>query len=116
MARVASELSFVDRQVIDRTGLTGVFDVDLEWTPDSPGAAASPDTGPSVFTAIHEQLGLKLEPATAPLDVIVMDSAERPSNNRPVKLLFTLLSSVFSVRVQVQVQVRFMVSHAQACA
>jgi uncharacterized protein (TIGR03435 family) len=81
MARLASELSFVDRQVIDRTGLAGAFDIDLEWTPDSPGAAPSPDAGPSIFTAIQEQLGLRLEPATAPLDIIVIDSAERPTEN-----------------------------------
>jgi uncharacterized protein (TIGR03435 family) len=81
MGRLASELSFVGRQVIDRTSLTGAFDLDLEWTPDSPGAAASPDAGPSIFTAIQEQLGLKLEPSTAPLDVIVIDSAERPVEN-----------------------------------
>jgi uncharacterized protein (TIGR03435 family) len=81
MARFASELSFVGRQVIDRTGLAGAFDVDLEWTPDSPGAASAPDAGASIFTAIQEQLGLKLEPSTAPLEVVVIDSAERPSEN-----------------------------------
>jgi uncharacterized protein (TIGR03435 family) len=81
MARLASEMSFVGRQVIDRTGLAGAFDIDLEWTPDSPGAAPSPDAGPSVFTAIQEQLGLKLEPATAPLEIVVIDSAEQPSAN-----------------------------------
>jgi len=81
MARLASELSFVGRQVIDRTGLTGAFDVDLEWTPDPPGVAPSPDTGPSIFTAIQEQLGLKLDPATAPLEIVVIDSAERPTAN-----------------------------------
>jgi uncharacterized protein (TIGR03435 family) len=81
MARLASELSFVGRQVIDRTVLAGAFDVDLEWTPDPPGAAPSPDAGPSIFTAILEQLGLKLEPATAPLEVVVIDSAEQPSAN-----------------------------------
>jgi uncharacterized protein (TIGR03435 family) len=81
MARLASELSIVGRQVIDRTGLAGAFDVDLEWTPDAPGAAPSPDAGPSIFTAIQEQLGLKLEPATAPLEVVVIDSAEQPSAN-----------------------------------
>jgi uncharacterized protein (TIGR03435 family) len=57
MARLASELSIVRRQVIDRTGLAGAFDVDLEWTPDAPGAAPSPDAGPSIFTASQEQLG-----------------------------------------------------------
>ncbi len=81
MARLAGELSFVGRQVIDRTGLAGAFDVDLEWTPDTPGATPSPDAGASIFTAIQEQLGLKLEPSTAPLEVIVIDSAERPAEN-----------------------------------
>ena len=81
MDRLAGELSFVGRQVVDRTSLIGSFDVDLEWTPDSPGAAPSPDAGASIFTAIQEQLGLKLEPSTAPLEVIVIDSAERPTEN-----------------------------------
>jgi len=81
MARLAGELSFVGRQVIDRTALTGAFDVDLEWTPDSPGAVPSPEAGASIFTAIQEQLGLKLEPSTAPLEIIVIDSAERPTEN-----------------------------------
>ena len=74
-------LGIVDYDVVDRTNLTGVFDLDLEWAPDSGGAAPSPDAGASIFTAIQEQLGLKLEPFTAPLDVIVIDSAERPAEN-----------------------------------
>jgi uncharacterized protein (TIGR03435 family) len=81
MARLAGELSFVGRQVVDRTNLTGAFDVDLEWMPDTSGAAASPDAEASIFTAIQEQLGLKLEPSMAPLDVVVIDSAERPAGN-----------------------------------
>ena len=81
MARLAGELSFVGRQVVDRTDLTGAFDVDLEWMPDTSGAAASPDAEASIFTAIQEQLGLKLEPSMAPLDVVVIDSAERPAEN-----------------------------------
>jgi uncharacterized protein (TIGR03435 family) len=81
MARLASELSFVGRQVVDRTSLMGSFDVDLEWAPDASGAALSPDTGASIFTALQEQLGLKLEPSTAPLEIVVIDSAERPAEN-----------------------------------
>ena len=81
MARLAGELSFVGRQVLDRTALTGAFDIDLEWTPESPGAALSPDAGASILTALQEQLGLELEPSTAPLEIIVIDSAERPSEN-----------------------------------
>lgn len=80
MDRLAGELSFVGRQVIDRTGLAGAFDVDLEWSPDSV-AGPVPEAGPSIFTAIQEQLGLKLEPATAPVAVIVIDSAQRPKEN-----------------------------------
>lgn len=56
MTRLAGELSFVGRQVVDRTSLMGSFDIDLEWAPDAPGAAPSADTGVSIFTAIQEQL------------------------------------------------------------
>ena len=77
------------RLVIDRTGLTGRFDLDLEWTPDqmpppaAPGAPPSvlpppPADGPSLFAAIQEQLGLKLEATRGPVEVLVIDSAERP--------------------------------------
>ena len=65
----------VDRPVVNRTGLTGTLDFDLEWAP-------GPDAdGVSVFTAVQEQLGLRLEPSTAPLDVVVIDSARRPTEN-----------------------------------
>jgi uncharacterized protein (TIGR03435 family) len=67
---LANRLSpLVGRQVIDRTGLTGVFDFDLKWAAD-----AAPDSvGPSIFTALQEQLGLKLESARGPIDVLVID-------------------------------------------
>ena len=77
----------VDRIVIDRTALSGHFDVELEYTPDQlprPGADLPPDlppipqNGPSVFTALQEQLGLRLEPATALVDVLVIDSVAAP--------------------------------------
>lgn len=69
------------RTVIDKTGLTGVYDLELHWTPDNT-PADSPAAGyPSIFTALQEQLGLKLEPATAPLDILVIDSAEMPTPN-----------------------------------
>ena len=69
----------VGRVVIDKTGLTGVYDVDLTWAwRDDPGSGES---GPSIFTALQEQLGLKLEPAKAPIDVVVIDHIERPSEN-----------------------------------
>jgi uncharacterized protein DUF3738 len=79
----------VGRIVVDRTGLTGTFDIDLRWTPDSAftdrsqGAAASPslDSEPPLFTAIQEQLGLKLEKTNGPVEVLVIDRIERPTPN-----------------------------------
>ena len=68
------------RKVIDKTGLEGNFDVDLHWTPDE-RADAQPDDGPSVFTAIQEQLGLRLESSKGPVEVLVIDRVERPSEN-----------------------------------
>jgi uncharacterized protein (TIGR03435 family) len=66
----------VGRVIIDKTGLTALYDIDLTWSPDD-----EPNTGPSIFAALQEQLGLKLEPAKAPLDVVVIDHIERPSEN-----------------------------------
>jgi uncharacterized protein (TIGR03435 family) len=69
----------VGRVIIDKTGLTGQYDIDLTWAwRDDPGSGES---GPSIFTALQEQLGLKLEPAKAPIDVVVIDHIERPSEN-----------------------------------
>jgi uncharacterized protein (TIGR03435 family) len=75
------------RFVIDKTGLTGPYDLDLQWTPD-PAAAGGPPPGPpgpgdgaSLFAAIQEQLGLKLEAKRAPVEVVVIDSAERPTED-----------------------------------
>jgi bla regulator protein blaR1 len=82
----------LDRPVLDKTGLTGLFDFHVEFSPDqatpglvprdpdAPIVAADP-TGPSFVTAIQEQLGLKLEPARGPGDFLVIDSIERPSEN-----------------------------------
>jgi len=67
------------RPVQDETGLQGTFDFTLEWTPDS--SAAETAEGVSIFTAIQEQLGLKLESKKAPADVIVIDKVEKPSEN-----------------------------------
>ncbi|HWB32479.1 MAG TPA: TIGR03435 family protein [Acidobacteriaceae bacterium] len=69
------------RIILDRTGLTGVYDFSLHWTPDDTPADSPAAGGPSFFTALQEQLGLKLEPATAPIDVLVIDSAQKPSPN-----------------------------------
>ena len=67
------------RPVFDRTNLPGNYEVDLKWTPTLRDDAVG-DTV-SIFTAVQEQLGLKLESATAPLDVLIVDHIERPSAN-----------------------------------
>ena len=67
------------RIVIDKTGLTGYYDIDLKWTPDEDLAAGV--LGPSLLTALEEQLGLKLVSEKAPIDVIVVDHIETPSPN-----------------------------------
>ena len=73
--------SMVQRPIIDRTGLTGAFDVDLRW-----GTAGNVTTSrepvlddASIFTALQEQLGLKLESVRAPFDIVVIDSVRRPT-------------------------------------
>jgi uncharacterized protein (TIGR03435 family) len=68
------------RPVVDATGLTGKFDFHLTWTPN-PGSTDTPDAPPGLFTAVQEQLGLKLEPTKAPAEVLVIDHVERPSEN-----------------------------------
>jgi uncharacterized protein (TIGR03435 family) len=68
-----------DRPVIDQTGLKGVYTFTLEW--DRPELHNGESTGPSIFTAMREQLGLRLEPTTAPVDVLVIDNVEKPSEN-----------------------------------
>jgi uncharacterized protein (TIGR03435 family) len=73
----------VDRLIVDRTGLKDTYEFELRWTPD-PGAGipgpADPDT-PGLFTALEEQLGLRLEPARAQVEVMVIDRFERPTAN-----------------------------------
>lgn len=73
----------VDRPVVDHTHLPGVYTFTLEWTPDDLKSVASSDQPPlpSIFTALQEQLGLKLEPQKVPVDIILVDAVERPSAN-----------------------------------
>jgi len=92
MAQLASNLSSrVNRVVVDKTGMTGNFDLNLEWTPDQfqgagplgafPGAPprGSDTQGPSIYTALQEQLGLKLESTREAVDVLVVDRVEPPT-------------------------------------
>jgi uncharacterized protein (TIGR03435 family) len=76
LARALGNFPAVGRAVVDRTALTGVFDWTLEWTP---AGTANADAGTSIFTALREQLGLKLESQRMPIDVLVVDHAEHPS-------------------------------------
>jgi uncharacterized protein (TIGR03435 family) len=80
MPLIAEELSQIaGRIVVDKTNLSGRYDLKLEWTPDD---APSTDTStPSLFTAIQEQLGLKLESAKEPVPVLVIDHIESPTPN-----------------------------------
>jgi uncharacterized protein (TIGR03435 family) len=82
----------VGRPIIDKTGLAGLYDIELHWTPEPPGrnaptaiggitATASDPSDPdavSIFTAIQEQLGLKLDSAKGPVNVLVIDSVQKP--------------------------------------
>jgi uncharacterized protein (TIGR03435 family) len=96
-AKNLSEFSLMlpmDRPVVDRTGVPGLFDFHLEFSPDDTSpffqsrwqqlpdtAADDPAAGPSIFTALREQLGLKLSPVQAPREFLMIDSIERPSAN-----------------------------------
>jgi uncharacterized protein (TIGR03435 family) len=76
----------VDRPVIDKTGSTERYDIHLEYAPPRPASPTDngtlpQDTGPSIFTALEEQLGLKLEPAKGPGEFLVIERLERPSGN-----------------------------------
>ncbi len=78
--------AILDRPVVDKTGLTGRFDFDLTWAPDASqfgGEIPAPEdaSSPPFFTAIREQLGLRLEASKGPVEVFVVDNAERPSPN-----------------------------------
>ena len=81
----------LDRPVLDQTGITGRWDFTLNWTPDDSqfsglGARVPPPTDsanapPNLYTAIQEQIGLKLDATKAPADVMVIDHVEKPSDN-----------------------------------
>jgi uncharacterized protein (TIGR03435 family) len=86
---VTAVTPFAGRVVLDRTGLNGLFDFDLEWTPDQLPRQPPDDSellridpnGPSLFTALQEQLGLKLESTKGPVDVLIVDRADKPTED-----------------------------------
>ena len=76
------------RPVIDHTGIQGRYDFALKWTPETDTDVvnggtngSSPDSGPSIFTAIQEQMGLKLESTKGPVQVLIIDHVEMPTEN-----------------------------------
>lgn len=77
----------LDRPVVDMTGLTGRYDLSLEWAPDETQfggelpAASADAPSPPLFTAVQQQLGLKLEARKGPVSAIVIDKAEHPTPN-----------------------------------
>lgn len=84
----------LDRTIIDKTGLTGLYDIDLNWTPDPaqnvglqgplPAGIQRPPVdpaGPSIFTALQDQLGLRLQSARGPVEVLIIDAADKPMEN-----------------------------------
>jgi len=81
MSLLASYLSSITgRRVIDQTGLTGPYTFSLKWTPDDRPATGD-TSAPSLVTAIQEQLGLKLESTKGPVEILVIDHAEKPTEN-----------------------------------
>ena len=89
MARLAGLLqNEVRRAIVDKTGLTGTFDVELEFAPQGPrpaglppGPAPPPSDGPPLLTAIQEQLGLRLESSRGPVPVLIIERAELPTSD-----------------------------------
>jgi uncharacterized protein (TIGR03435 family) len=84
----------MNRTIIDKTGLTGLYDIDLNWTPD-PGQRIGPrgplppgielptvdPLGPTIFTALQDQLGLRMQSTRGPVTVLVIDNANKPMEN-----------------------------------
>ena len=71
----------LNRMVVDRTGLMGSFDVELKWRPDNLRSASTTQTSdlPSIFAALQEQLGLRLDSQRGPVEFLYVDSIERPT-------------------------------------
>ena len=89
---VQDMIGIAGRPVLDRTGLTKTYNFTLDFAPEVGGGkaggpaektevSAAPQDGPSIFTALQEQLGLKLEATRAPVEVFVIDRVERPTEN-----------------------------------
>jgi len=80
LAGALTNIREIGRSVIDKTGITSTFDVHIRWTPAGSSAVAD-NSGPSIFTALEEQLGLKLESQKGTDEIFVIDHIERPTEN-----------------------------------
>jgi uncharacterized protein (TIGR03435 family) len=80
------------RPVVDKTGLKGLYDIKLQWSPElglgfvksggpDPDPPPADTSGPSIFTAVQEQLGLRLDSAKGPVEILVIDSVQKPTEN-----------------------------------
>jgi len=84
MESLAGILSYnqdIGRHVVDGTGLTGRYTFTLHWTPENTPSSSTVVDGPSIFTALQEQIGLKLEPPKAAPDTVVIEHIEWPTMN-----------------------------------
>ena len=97
MAMLIQQLSQqLGRTIIDKTGLIGLYEIDLQWTPEpghggggGPGGpppsadaiSGADNSGPTIFTALQEKLGLKLDSQKGPVEVMVIDSVSKPAEN-----------------------------------
>jgi uncharacterized protein (TIGR03435 family) len=87
LRQFAAELTFMmERTVVDKTGIEGLYDLRVEWTPEhfgpEPGDTARPDEpNPTLFTAVQEQLGLKLQSEKAPVEILAVERVSRPAEN-----------------------------------
>jgi uncharacterized protein (TIGR03435 family) len=81
LLRVLNAGNLLDGPVVDKTGIVGQYDFTLIWSPETGNANATDPAGPSLFTALQEQLGLRLEREKAIVEMIVIDHVERPDAN-----------------------------------
>src|SRR5262249_10141478 len=87
IAQFAAQLTYMmGRMVVDKTGIAGLYDIHVEWTPEhfgpEPGAEVKPDeANGTLFTAVQEQLGLRLQSDKAAVEILVVDRASRPAAN-----------------------------------
>lgn len=82
MSELAGQLSsYLEKQVVDKTSLPGRYAIDLKFIPVQAGASDNTEGGPTIFTALQERLGLKVDSTRGPVEVLVIDKAEKPSGN-----------------------------------